>query len=164
MRAVLVFVALSLPATAQERVLSPKRASGYDGIITQCVTLTREAYANDMCAPLATSIAGMATKADLAHIHLGLVEWGFGTDEYAPTPTDLPMVAPVNLTFYIRGVSDPAGAMIWASLYREVPEGRLVIWEDSGLGVGEESVIRDGLSTGIARKLQPVIDALAEAN
>ncbi|MBS8227429.1 hypothetical protein [Vannielia litorea] len=151
MRSALVFLALTLPAAAQERVLSPERASGYDGVITQCVTLTREQFANDMCAPLATSVAGMASKAGLAHRHLGLVEWGFGTDEYGPTPDDLKMIAPVNLTFYIRATAGPDSAMVWASLYREVPEGRLVIWEDSGIGAGEQSVIRVGLSTGLAQ-------------
>ena len=164
MRSALVFLALTLPATAQERVLSPERASGYDGVITQCVTLTREQFANDMCAPLATSVAGMASNAGLQHLHLGLTEWGFGTDAYLSPPADLKMLAPLNLTFYIRGTAGPAGAFLWASLYRDLPDGRLVLWEDSGLGVGDESVIRDGLSTGLARKLEPVFATLAEAN
>ncbi|SIN97893.1 hypothetical protein [Vannielia litorea] len=164
MRAALLFLALSLPAAAQERVLSPERASGYDGILTQCVTFTRESFANDMCAPLETSVAGLASKAGLEHLGLGLVEWGFGTDEYATTPDTLGMIAPLNLTFYIRATAGPDSAAIWASLYREVPEGRLVIWEDSGIGAGERSVIRDGLSTGLARKLEPVFEALAKAN
>ncbi|MBY6152372.1 hypothetical protein KUV47_04030 [Vannielia litorea] len=165
MRFALLFLALSLsPATAQERVLTAERASGYDGIISQCVTLTRESFANDMCAPLATSVAGMASKAGLKHRHLGLTEWGFGTDVFPPTPDDLDFIAPLNLTFYIRATAGPNSGMIWASLYREVPEGRLVLWEDSGIGAGEQSVIRDGLSTGLARKLEPVFDALAEAN
>ncbi|MFY0633132.1 MAG: hypothetical protein JXQ91_04930 [Vannielia sp.] len=165
MRNALLCLALTaLPASAQERVLSPERASGYDGILTQCVTFTRAQFANDMCAPLATSVAGMAAQAGLKHRHLGLIEWGFGTDQYAPTPDGLAFIAPLNLTFYIRATTDPDSGAVWASLYREVPEGRLVIWEDWGIGAGEQSVIRDGLSTGLARKLEPVFKALEEAN
>ena len=153
---------LTVPATAQERVLSPEKAAGFDTLVTQCVSFTREAFANGMCEPLMDAVAATARANGLEVRHLGLTEWGFGTDEYLTS--DAKLRNPVHLTAYIRATDAPTSAFIWLSLYAEpdgTRPGRLVLWEDSGIGAGETGVISGGLSQGLAQKLVPVIETLA---
>ena len=149
---------LTLPATAQERVLSPEKATGFDTLVTQCVSFTREAFANGMCAPLMQSVAATATANGLKVLHLGRTEWGFGTDVYLRP--DAKLLSPVHLTAYIRATDAPTSAFIWLSLYVPGDAGRLVLWEDSGIGAGDVGVISGGLSQGLAQKLVPVIETL----
>ncbi len=161
----LAALCLSTAASAQERVLTPGKAAGFDGVITQCITFTRVAFAVDMCDRLSASVASLAQAQGLALLDLGRTEWGFGSDVYLEPTDDIGMEAPVHLTFYIRGSEGPNSAFIWASLYKPTigrlgPPGRLVIWEDSGLGAGDAATIRDGLSAGLAQKLTPVFEAL----
>lgn len=172
-RLALLFVLVLLPAGggsfAQERVLDPARAVGIDGVVTQCVSFVRIRFANAMCDELAGHVAAVAQKAGVRHLHLGRAEWGFGSDAYLPLPDDTGMASPARLTFYVRATDRPVSAFIWASLYVEAPTdaarpGRLVLWEDSGIGAGKAKSVSQGLAQGLARKLEPVFEVLAAAN
>ncbi len=159
---VLAALFVALPATAQERVLSPEKAAGFDTLVTQCVSFTREDFANGMCDPLMDAVAATARANGLEVRHLGRTEWGFGTDEYLTS--DAKLKNPVHLTAYIRATDTPTAAFIWLSLYADANgprPGRLVLWEDSGIGAGDTGVISGGLSQGLAQKLVPVIETLA---
>ncbi|MDF0599013.1 hypothetical protein [Psychromarinibacter halotolerans] len=163
----LVAACLATATPAQERVLTPGKAAGFDGVISQCITFTRVTFAVEMCDRLSASVASLAQANDLALVDLGRTEWGFGSDVYLEPVEDTGMDYPVHLTFYIRGSDAPNSAFIWASLYKPTigrlgPPGRLVLWEDSGLGAGDAATIRDGLTAGLAQKLAPVFEALGD--
>jgi len=159
----LAHVFAALPAAAQERVLTPEKAAGYDGVVTQCVSFVRYDFANGMCDKVIPAVGRLAEKNGLKHLHLGRTEWGFGTDEYPVLPADAGFKRPVWLTFYIRATDKPVSAFLWASLHQASgPGGRLVLWEDSGIGAGDSKTISNGLSAGLAQKLAPVFQSLGE--
>lgn len=159
----LALFGLVLPAAAQERVLTPEKAAGFDGVVTQCVSFVRYDFANGMCDKVIPAVQKLAEKNGLKHLHLGHAEWGFGTDEYLDLPADTGFKRPVWLTFYIRATDKPVSAFIWMSLYEPSSSGgRRVLWEDSGIGAGQAKRITNGLSTGLAGKLEPVFKALGE--
>jgi hypothetical protein len=154
-------------ANAQERILTPEKAAGFDAVISQCVSFVRLEFANGMCDRLAKSVARLAKENGLGHSHLGRTEWGFGTDVYLKPEGESGFSNPVWLTFYIRATGEPNSAFLWASLYEPVTDGartgRLVLWEDSGIGAGPRKEISGALSAGFAKKLEPVFKALGEA-
>ncbi len=162
----LITASFAAPAQSQERVLLPGKAAGFDGVISQCVSFTRLKFANGMCDDLAKSVASLAKANGLGHHHLGRAEWGFGSDEYLPIPGDTGLNTPVHLTFYIRATGNPVSAFVWISLYEPqdaasgARPGRLVLWEDSGIGAGGKKTISSGLSAGLAKKLDPVFQVL----
>lgn len=163
----LALLCLSLPAAAQERVLTPEKAAGFDAVISQCVSFVRDKFANGMCDKLAASVEKLAKTNGLKHLHLGRAEWGFGTDEYLSPPDGTGFASPVHLTFYIRATNRPVSAFVWLSLYvptadSEARPGRLVLWEDSGIGAGGTKTITSGLTGGLAKKLEPVFQVLGE--
>ncbi|PLX37444.1 MAG: hypothetical protein C0606_03825 [Hyphomicrobiales bacterium] len=164
-----VLSGLAGTAAAQERILTPERAAGFDAVVTQCVSFVRIKSANAMCDKLARSVAKLAEVNGLAHSHLGRTEWGFGTDEYLKLPADAGYANPVHLTFYIRATGRPNSVVVWCSLYQRIDDagasgrtGRLVIWEDSGIGAGPAKKITAALAAGIAEKLEPVFETLGE--
>lgn len=173
-RAGLIGIAMALsglagPASAQERILSPERAAGFDAVVTQCVSFVRIKSANAMCDKLAEAAARLAKANGLAHSYLGRTEWGFGSDEYLTLPADAGYANPVHLTFYIRATDRPNSVVVWCSLYQRLDDagasgrtGRLVIWEDSGIGAGPAKRITGPLAAGLAQKLEPVFKALGE--
>ncbi|MEL7114395.1 MAG: hypothetical protein AAGP08_02195 [Pseudomonadota bacterium] len=139
----LAFALFASVAPAQERLLPPDRVAGTDGIITQCVSFTRVAFANQMCDVAIGEIATIMERLGIAHLHLGRTEWGFGVDRYLWPEGETGMDAPLHLTLYIRGTDVPPAATLWASLYLDMNEaGRLVVWEDHGIGA--DSVIQAG--------------------
>lgn len=158
-------------SSAQERVLAPEKIAGVDGVITQCVSFVRMKFANAMCDRLADNVAELAAKTKVRHRHLGRTEWGFGRDAYLELPADAGFASPAFLTFYVRATDRPPSAFIWASLYVQGGKasaaqkpGRLVVWEDSGIGAGDVKTISRGLSDGLAQKLEPVFQVIAGAN
>ncbi|MGB7316479.1 MAG: hypothetical protein WBC85_00770, partial [Planktotalea sp.] len=125
--------------SAQERVLDPAKAAGFDTIITQCVSFTRVDFVNALCDDLLLRIAPMIDAVGLNHIPLGRTEWGYGSDVYLTPGTGSQLGTPVNLTIYLRGTDEPGTAALWLSLYETVNaprKGRLAIWEDYAMGVG----------------------------
>ncbi|WP_346892523.1 hypothetical protein [uncultured Roseibium sp.] len=159
----LALFGLVLPAAAQERVLTPEKAGGFDGVVTQCVSFVHYDFANGMCDKVIPAVEKMAETNGLKHLHLGRTEWGFGTDEYLELPADAGFKRPVWLTFYIRATDKPVSAFLWMSLYEpSASVGRRVLWEDSGIGAGQAKRITNGLSAGLAGKLKPVFQALGE--
>lgn len=164
---VFALVGLAPLSHAQERVLTPEKAAGFDAVISQCVSFVRLKFANGMCDRLAKSIARLAKENGLGHSHLGRTEWGFGTDVYLRPEGKPGFGNPVWLTFYIRATGEPNSAFLWASLYQPVTDGtrtgRLVLWEDSGIGAGPRKDISAALSAGFAKKLEPVFEVLGDA-
>jgi len=156
------FCTLALPATAQERILSAQKAKGFDTVITQCVSLTRAAFANAGCDDLLIRIDPMVRAEGLKHIGLGRTEWGFGNDVFLRPPAEADIANSVYLTAYLRGSIDPPTMSVWLSLYKETAQGRLILWEDSGLGAGDQSYIANALSQGLAQKLTPVFQTLGQ--
>ena len=162
---------MAATVTAQERTLPTERAAGHDSVVTQCISFARVKFADVMCDRLSGSIAKLATANGLTHVELGKNEWGFGKDEYLEIPANADVENPVWLTLYIRATPEPTSMNIWVSLYKPVAPGsppdwkpgRLVIWEDSGIGAGDVEIITDGLANGIAAKLEPVFKVLGEA-
>ncbi len=159
----LLFLTASL-AQAQERVLSPEKARGIKTIITQCVSFTRVDFANAACDDLLGRIDPMVRAEGIKHIALGRTEWGFGSDVYLQAPKGSAEADTAHLTLYLRGADSPPAMFIWLSLYKDTPQGRLTLWEDSGLGSGDKPVIANGLSQGLAGKLQPVLKTIRDAN
>ena len=149
-------------APAQERVLTPERAAGVDHIVLQCISFVRMDFANGMCDRLSPAVATLAQDNGLTLTDLGRGEWGFGQDVYRTDPEADGQS--LHLTFYIRATDNPVSASLWASLYRLMPDGsgRLVLWEDSGIGAGRASTITRGLSDGLVAKLTPVFEALGK--
>lgn len=96
----------------------------------------------------------------LTHVALGRTEWVFGSDVYLTPNTTLQDA--VHLTLYLRGADSPPAMSLTLSLYKQTPNGRLVLWEDSGLGSGEKAVIANGLSQGLAQKLVSIIETLGQ--
>lgn len=156
----LIICLLAVPSLAQERVLSAERAAGFDTVITQCVSFTRAAFANEMCDDLLMRADPMIRAEGLTHIALGRTEWGFGSDVYLAPPDEADLERSVHLTIYLRGSDDPPSLALWMSLYTITPSGRLEIWEDSGMGAGDPNYIANALSKGLAQKLAPVLTAL----
>ena len=154
------FCCLALPVQGQERAPSPERAKGYQSVITQCVSFTRASFANAACDDLLTRIDPLIRAEGLTHVALGRTEWGFGSDVYL-TPSTTPPDA-VHLTLYLRGADSPPVMSLTLSLYKQTPNGRLVLWEDSGLGSGEKAFIANGLSQVLAQKLVPIIETLGQ--
>lgn len=149
---------------AQARVLQPQWVSGIDGLISQCVTLTKDQALNAMCDSVIGQLETMAAERKLEHRHLGIAQWAFGSDEYLEAPADLAFENPVWLTLTIRGTRNPESAMLWASLYFPQEDGRLVVWEDSGVAAAPDSSIFEALAAGFAAaKLTPIVQVLAEA-
>ena len=162
-KASLIVASLTTTAVAQERILTPEKAKGFDGVITQCIRFARVSYVDGMCDALDTSVARLAKDNGLHHINLGQNEWGFGTDEYLRAPDTFPAKQPIHLTYYIRASDAPAGTFVWLSLYQDAGQkGRFVLWEDSGLGVGDIGTITAGLTQGLEQKLSPVFKALGQ--
>ena len=153
---------LAAPLLAQERVLSAQKAAGYDTVITQCISLTRAQFANAGCDDLLIRIDPMIRAEGLKHIALGRTEWGFGSDVFLLPPAGADISNALHLTLYLRGSIDPPTMSVWLSLYKDMPQGRLTLWEDSGLGAGEQSYIANALSQGLAQKLQPILETLGQ--
>lgn len=165
--AVFALFGLAPLAQAQERVLTAENAAGFDAVISQCVSFVRLKSANGMCDRLAKSIERLTKENGLGHSHLGRTEWGFGTDVYLRPEGKTGFGNPVWLTFYIRATGEPNSVFLWASLYEPVTEGartgRLVLWEDSGIGAGPPREISAALADGLAKKLEPVFKALGDS-
>lgn len=142
--------------------MTPDKARGTNTLVTQCVSFTRAAFANAACDDLLARLDPLITASGLRHIALGRTEWGFGVDEYLKADEALPAKGTLHLTAYLRGADSPPAMHIWLSLYRQTGEGRLVLWEDSGLGSGDKDTIAKGLSQGLATKLKPVLDTLGQ--
>jgi hypothetical protein len=156
---------------AQERDISADNLKGFDGVVTQCVTFVKYKFANNMCKRYMDWIASYADANKVPHAHLGQTQWGYGKDEYLTPPADSGISNPVYLTLYIRATRKPDSVFLWTSLYTPQEaggeggrKGRLVVWEDSGIGAGRRKTITQGLADGLAQKTEKVIKALGEAN
>lgn len=164
--------ALICPSVSPAEPLSSENLTGFDGIITHCVSSTDKKYAITMCDALVADAKKQAEAQSLGHAHLGTVDWTAGGGEEPALPGDLAMTSPLHLAFYIRGTDgNPAGASATAQFF--VPytaaiengstprEGRLVIWQDATLGSGPPKATAAAVAGAVGKKMGSVFDALA---
>ncbi len=162
----LASVVLTGTALAEDAI--PEKLTGHDGVVTQCVFHTDKAFAKIMCDDLAKAAASQAKKVGIREMHLGSADWTGDATEYLQPAADSGFESPLYLTFYLRGTDgNPAAAHAWASLYvpdtAMTPTGRLVLWEGATLGSGPPKPVARAVAGAVAKKMQPVFEALGSA-